>query len=208
MLIGNKHQSVSAVVTTQTTMLKLVVLSSVLAMAASSAIGIGPLGLGLGWAGLAGPWGAQLAAPLAAPIGLAHGAIGVAQGPVLGAYNYRGPLSLAPGQPANIVAADGRPLDTLSVNLDRAAHYTARAVDGSGLHLLKKRSAPLLAPAAWSHSARIDIPAARLVAPAHLGVAAPLAWRGPLGLGPVGPIARLGGPIAPWGHAAALGQIW
>ncbi|XP_063623522.1 uncharacterized protein LOC134795559 [Cydia splendana] len=58
--------------------------------------------------------------------------------------NYRGPLSLAPGQPANILAADGRPLDTLDVNLDRSAHLTAKALDG--VHLLKKRSAPVIAP--------------------------------------------------------------
>ncbi|CAD0200772.1 unnamed protein product [Chrysodeixis includens] len=58
--------------------------------------------------------------------------------------NYRGPLSLAPGQPANILAADGRPLDTLDVNLDRSAHLTAKALEG-GLHYLKKRSAPFAA---------------------------------------------------------------
>lgn len=173
-------------------MFKLVVLSSVLALAASSAIA--PWGLGLGWAGA--PLG--IAAPLAAaPV--AWGAHGLA------AYNYRGPLSLAPGQPANILAADGRPLDTLSVNLDRAAHYTARAVDGHGLHVLKKRSAPLLAPA-WSHTARIDLPG-RLIAPA---VAAPLAapLGAPLGLGWGAPVAPLGlglGHAAAWGHA---GRWW
>lgn len=167
-------------------MFKLVVLSSVLALVASSAIA--PWGLGLGWTGAH----LGIAAPLAAaPVALgAHG---------LAAYNYRGPLSLAPGQPANILAADGRPLDTLSVNLDRAAHYTARAVDGHGLHLLKKRSAPLLGPAAaWSHTARIDLPG-RLIAPA---VAAPLG--APLGLGWRAPIAPLGlglGHTAGWGHA-------
>ncbi|KAJ0178343.1 hypothetical protein K1T71_006166 [Dendrolimus kikuchii] len=64
--------------------------------------------------------------------------------PVLLPSNYRGPLSLAPGQPANILAADGRPLDTLEVNLDRSAHLTAKALNS--LHLLKKRSAPLIAP--------------------------------------------------------------
>ncbi|KAI5645440.1 hypothetical protein NE865_02527 [Phthorimaea operculella] len=203
-------------------MFKLVVLSSVLALAASSAIA--PLGLGvhgLGWGGLAGPWGAghlagawgagHLAAPLAAPWGGAHLAVAhgpaVAAAPALHAYNYRGPLSLGPHQPANIVAADGRPLDTISVNLDRAAHYTAKAVDGHaahGAHWLKKRSAPVWAPAAaWSHSARIDIPAAHWGAPAlgwgHAGVAplaAPLA--GPLGWGHAGA----------WGHGAALGHLW
>lgn len=64
------------------------------------------------------------------------------------ASNYRGPLSLAPGQPASILGADGRPLDTLDVNLDKSAHYTAKALEGSGIHLLKKRSAALIAPIA------------------------------------------------------------
>lgn len=64
--------------------------------------------------------------------------------PVLLPSNYRGPLSLAPGQPANVLGSDGRPLDTLEVNLDRANHLTTKALDG--WHLLKKRSAPLIAP--------------------------------------------------------------
>ncbi|KAI5645439.1 hypothetical protein NE865_02526 [Phthorimaea operculella] len=81
-------------------------------------------------------------------------------------YNYRGPLSLAPGQPANILAADGRPLDTLDVNLDRSAHYTAKALEG-GLHYLKKRSVGLIAPIAYS---------APLIAPYN--------YRGPLSLAP------------------------
>ncbi|KAL4707700.1 hypothetical protein ACJJTC_014881 [Scirpophaga incertulas] len=96
-------------------MFKLVVLSSVLAFAAASWIGMGRT--------------------------LDHSFVIS----VFGARNYRGPLSLAPGQPANILAADGRPLDTLSVNMDRAAHLTARAI--SGAHLLKKRSVPLLTSA-------------------------------------------------------------
>nr|XP_034831341.1 uncharacterized protein LOC117988318 [Maniola hyperantus] len=159
-------------------MFKLVVLSVALTVASASPSGI--------WGGLATPWN-TIAAPLAAPV--------LAAAPI-GAYNYRGPLSLAPGQPANILAADGRPLDTLSVNLDRAAHITAKAVDGSG-HWLKKRSivgAPLVA-ATWaapavalSHSSRIDIPATRVLAPVAIG-AAPLA---PLGLG----------------HGAGLGHLW
>lgn len=90
-------------------MLKLVVLSCVLA--AASAVGV---------------WGI---APYAytAPLN-----------------NYRGPLSLAPGQPANVLGWDGRPLDTLDVNLDRSAHLVAKAYSG---HLLKKRSVvSLVAP--------------------------------------------------------------
>jgi hypothetical protein len=182
-------------------MYKLVVLSSVLALAAASPSAYGLAGLG---------WGAPFAAPLAhwgAPVaahGVALAAPAVAAAPVFGAYNYRGPLSLAPGQPANILAADGRPLDTLSVNLDRAAHYTARAVSGHG-HLLRKRSAPFLAPAAaWSHTARIDVPA-RLVAPAVPALAAPAApyaWRAP--------VAAWGAPLAHagvWGHAGAWGHL-
>nr|XP_034831339.1 uncharacterized protein LOC117988316 [Maniola hyperantus] len=172
-------------------MFKLVVLSVVLAVAAAKPSGLWGAGLAAplaaGWgapwghAGIAAPWGhAGIAAPVAA-----------VAAPV-GAYNYRGPLSLAPGQPANILAADGRPLDTLSVNLDRAVHLTAKAVDGHG-HWLKKRSiaapwaaapwaaAPLAAApvvSAWGH--------AGLVAPAHVAVA------------------------APWGvgHAARLGHLW
>ncbi|KOB74590.1 putative cuticle protein [Operophtera brumata] len=97
-------------------MMKLVVLSCVLAAASAS--------------GLLAPF-----APLiySAPLGLTP-------------YNYRGPFSLAPGQPANILGSDGRPLDTLDVNLDRSAHFTAKALDNVGLHVLKKRSAALIAP--------------------------------------------------------------
>lgn len=77
-------------------------------------------------------------------------------------YNYRGPLSLAPGQPASILGADGRPLDTLDVNLDRASHLTAKAYAGSGIHLLKKRSAvftaPLTAPLAAPLTAPLALP--------------------------------------------------
>ncbi|KAI8426355.1 hypothetical protein MSG28_005208 [Choristoneura fumiferana] len=76
--------------------------------------------------------------------------------------NYRGPLSLAPGQPANILAADGRPLDTLDVNLDRSAHLTAKALEG-GVHLLKKRSAPILT-APIAPVARISYTGAPLLA--------------------------------------------
>lgn len=61
----------------------------------------------------------------------------------LAPYNYRGPLSLAPGQPANILGADGRPLDTLEVNLDKVS----KALN-NGVHLLKKRSVPFIAPIA------------------------------------------------------------
>ncbi|KAL0872010.1 hypothetical protein ABMA27_004450 [Loxostege sticticalis] len=204
-------------------MFKLVVLSSVLALTAAAPSAIG---LGLGWGGWG--WGGHLAGPVAAAAPLvAHAApaVAVAAGPAValgaplhGAYNYRGPLSLAPGQPASILAADGRPLDTLSVNADKVVHYTARAVNnGHGAHILGKRSAPLLAaPAvAWSHSARVDYPA-RLVAPAvpalaaHAlaapALAAPLGWRAgvaPWGVGPLGHAGLLG-------HAGALGHagVW
>lgn len=158
-------------------MYKLVVLSAILASAVCKPSGIASL-----WGGhLAAPWAAAVAAPLA------HVAAPIAAAPLapVGAYNYRGPLSLAPGQPANILAHDGRPLDTLSVNVDRAIHYTARALDPAshgvhGAHLLGKRSivapwaaahAGVVPAAAWSHSAHV-------VAPAALAVAAPVA---PLG---------------------------
>ena len=123
--------------------MKLVVLSCILAAATSSLIS--PLGIASPLALNAGLWNS---APLGlSPIGLNAGLLNSA--PLLAASNYRGPLSLAPGQPANIIAADGRPLDTLAVNLDRSAHITAQAVEGSGLRLLKKRSiSPLIAPLA------------------------------------------------------------
>ncbi|CAH2240329.1 jg25871 [Pararge aegeria aegeria] len=181
-------------------MFKLVVLSVVLAVATASPSGI---------------WGAGLAAPLAAGwgapwahAGLGHAPLAVAApiaavaGPV-GAYNYRGPLSLAPGQPANILAADGRPLDTLSVNLDRAVHYTAKAVDGHG-HWLKKRSV-VAAPWAAAHLAAAPVVgawghSASWVAPAPVAVAAAAPWGLAHG-------ARL---AAPWGlgHGAHVGHLW
>lgn len=85
--------------------------------------------------------------------------------------NYRGPLSLAPGQPANVLGADGRPLDTLEVNLDKSAHLTAKAFDGAGIHLLKKRSAPFFA----APLTRIAYPAAPVLHSAPLTYAAPIA---------------------------------
>ncbi|XP_026748645.2 uncharacterized protein LOC113509475 [Galleria mellonella] len=88
--------------------------------------------------------------------------------PLIAPYNYRGPLSLAPGQPANILASDGRPLDTLEVNLDRSAHLTAKALDG--LHVLKKRSAPILA----APLSRLAVASAPLVAPAVSVYSAPI----------------------------------
>lgn len=198
--------------TTQTTMFKLVVLSCTLALAVAKPSGLAPYGFG--WPGaLAAPWGASLAGPVIAPLAAAHIAAplavhapAVAAAPALAAYNYRGPLSLAPGQPANILANDGRPLDTLSVNLDRAAHYTARALDPAGAHIIGKRSAPLLG-AAWSHAARVDYPTARLVAPvAHIGLAAAV---------PAAPLGVHGVAVGPWGAgplgwpaARPLGHLW
>ncbi|XP_046969032.1 uncharacterized protein LOC124536521 [Vanessa cardui] len=169
-------QLASELISTQTKMFKLVVLSVVLALAVAEPSAIAPL-----WGGhLAAPWGAALAAPWGAAV-----AAPVAVGAPIGAYNYRGPLSLAPGQPANILAADGRPLDTLSVNVDRAAHLTAKALDHVGAHLLKKRSivgAPL--------------------------VAAPLGWHGVAAARVVAPVAAA--PIAAWGwgHGVRLGHLW
>ncbi|CAK1556206.1 unnamed protein product [Leptosia nina] len=126
-------------------MMKLVVLSCM--MAAASASGL--------WAGYVAPY-----APLAYSAAY------------LQPYNYRGPLSLAPGQPANILGSDGRPLDTLDVNLDRSAHLTAKALAGD-VHLLKKRSvfaAPLITP--YAHLAY----AASYLQPSN--------YRGPLSLAP------------------------
>ncbi|XP_072937007.1 uncharacterized protein [Epargyreus clarus] len=184
------HQSFFELTTTQTTMFKLVVLASFVALASASAIA--PLGwAGHGWAGWAGH---GLAAPLVAPHVAAPVAVAAPlalAAPVHGAYNYRGPLSLPPGQPANIVAPDGRPWDTLSVNLDRAAHYTARAVDAQAAHVLHKRSAVLAAaPVAWDHGARVVAPLAAAPVVGAWGHGA--AW----------------GHAAPWGHAAAWGGHW
>ncbi|CAH2039680.1 unnamed protein product, partial [Iphiclides podalirius] len=118
-------------------MMKLVVLTCLLA--AASAGLIAPLAY-------SAPFGYAAAIPYAAPL--------------LAPSNYRGPLSLAPGQPANILGADGRPLDTLDVNLDRSAHITAKALN-NGFHLLKKRSVitPLISP--------INRAATPLVTPAY-----------------------------------------
>ncbi|XP_023936752.1 uncharacterized protein LOC112044964 [Bicyclus anynana] len=122
-----------------------------------------------GLLGYAAPWG--YAAPLWQPT------------------NYRGPLSLAPGQPANIIAADGRPLDTLDVNLDRSAHFTAKALNG--FHLLKKRSVAVVAPYAAPFAAPFVAPYA-----APLAYAAPYYqpynYRGPLSLAPGQPANILG----------------
>lgn len=124
-----RSASVVVELSTQTTytMIKLVVLSCV--VAAASAVGL---------------WGVA-PYPYAAPL--------------LGS-NYRGPLSLAPGQPANVLGWDGRPLDTLDVNLDRSAHLVAKAYNGA--HILKKRSVtPLIAPI----DGHIAVAPAPLIAP-------------------------------------------
>ncbi|CAH2091209.1 unnamed protein product [Euphydryas editha] len=119
--------------------------------------------------------------------------------PYLQPYNYRGPLSLAPGQPANVLGADGRPLDTLDVNLDRSAHFTAKALD-NGFHILKKRSAAFIAPVAASiatplaYSTPLDY-SARLAYSAPLSYSAlyqPNNYRGPLSLAPGQPANILG----------------
>ncbi|CAB3251467.1 unnamed protein product [Arctia plantaginis] len=126
-------------------MMKLVVLSCMLAMAAAGS--------------------------LFAPLPLAYSAPFAYAAAPLAPYNYRGPLSLAPGQPANILGADGRPLDTLDVNLDKSAHYTAKALSGAGFHLLKKRSAPVIAPLALQ---RVAVGPAPLIAHAPLTYSTPL----------------------------------
>ncbi|CAH0729688.1 unnamed protein product, partial [Brenthis ino] len=165
-------------------MFKLVVLSVAVALVAAEPSVIAPL-----WGGhlaaplVAGPLAAGLVAPVGAAIAAPVAAAPLAPVPI-GVGNYRGPLSLAPGQPANVLAVDGRPLDTLDVNVDRAVHYTAKALNG--VHLLKKRS--LVAP--WG--APIGLPlAARVVAPAPIAVAA------------AAPVATLG-----WGHGVHLGHLW
>ncbi|GBP35104.1 hypothetical protein EVAR_28302_1 [Eumeta japonica] len=145
-------------------MYKLVVLFSTLAAAAAKPSVVAPLALApYGWA-----------APVAYSV------------PLVAPHNYRGPLSLAPGQPASILAADGRPLDTLDVNLDRSAHITAKALEGVGLHVLKKRSLAL----PW--------------APAHVVAPAPLAYAAPLAVAHYlhAPYARLG-----LAHAAPVAHI-
>ncbi|XP_068618706.1 uncharacterized protein [Battus philenor] len=136
-------------------MMKLVVLSCLLAAACAGVI-----------------------SPLAYPVPLAYSAA------LLAPANYRGPLSLAPGQPANILAADGRPLDTLDVNLDRAAHYTTKAL--SGIHVLKKRS--LIAPVVAAPVARFAAPLITHTVP--LAYSAPLVAAGHLAPLAVGHTAR------------------
>ncbi|KPI97432.1 hypothetical protein RR46_09339 [Papilio xuthus] len=145
-------------------MMKFVVLSCLVACAMASAYA----------PGLA--YSAYGAYPYA--YGAYNGAYGFAPLAYSGAYlqpsNYRGPLSLAPGQPADTLGADGRPLDTLEVNLDRSAHITAKALD-SGLHLLKKRS--VVAPAVVAPIAAPIAPVATsLITPATpITYAAPIA---------------------------------
>ncbi|KAL0822604.1 hypothetical protein ABMA28_004642 [Loxostege sticticalis] len=131
-------------------MMKLVVLSCLMAAASASVIA---------------PFAPLAYSAYTAPLAYAA--------PFLPASNYRGPLSLAPGQPANILAADGRPLDTLDVNLDRAAHYTAKAFDG--VHLLKKRSVALAAPLVAAPVSRIALAHSPLYAPGHIAYSAPIA---------------------------------
>ncbi|XP_045766267.1 non-reducing polyketide synthase stbA-like [Maniola jurtina] len=202
-------------------MFKLVVLSVALAVASAKPSGV--------WGGLISPWNAAIAAPLAAP--LAAPILTAPLGAIapIGISNYRGPLSLAPGQPANILAADGRPLDTLSVNLDRAAHLTAKGIEGSS-HLLKKRSivgtpvvaAPLavshlvsgslaLSPLAASNLAAASLATNNLAAAQLAGaglIAGPLAPRSII-LSQSAPL-TIASPIAPLGlgHVAGLGQLW
>ena len=160
--------------------MKLVVLSCILAAATSSLIA--PLGIASPLAlngGLLN--GAPLGlSPLALNAGLVNGV------PLLAASNYRGPLSLAPGQPANIIAADGRPLDTLAVNLDRSALIRAQALEGSRLRLLKKRSiSPLVAPLAVNRVAVSSIVApSTLVSP--LGLTSPAVIPGSIITSPLG----------------------
>ncbi|XP_069359279.1 uncharacterized protein [Maniola hyperantus] len=187
------HQLVLELITTQTTMFKLVVLSVVLAVAAAKPQGL--WGAGLAWGA---PWAAG-AAPLASPI---YNPLFAPVGPVppYGAPNYRGPLSLAPGQPANILGADGRPLDTLSVNLDRAVHYTARALEGNSRRL-QKRSI-LAAPLAVGNLAGAGYAAGGLAAaPLTLG----RSWVGPA---PLAPVAIAAAAPLGLGFGARVGNFW
>ncbi|OWR52796.1 putative cuticle protein [Danaus plexippus plexippus] len=118
----------------------------------------------------------SLIAPYAAPIIAPY----AYSAPLWQPYNYRGPLSLAPGQPASILGSDGRPLDTLDVNLDRSAHLTAKALD-SGIHLLKKRSVVAIAPVSTVAVARTPLIAS------HYSYAAPIA-AAPIAAAPLSPI--------------------
>lgn len=122
-------------------------------------------------------------AALITPYG-AFGAPIAYNAPLFAPYNYRGPLSLAPGQPANVLGADGRPLDTLDVNLDRSAHYTAKALDGSGIHLLKKRS--VVSPLTYGYplaSSPIIAHSTPYLAPGPLTLSAPISHLSPLTYG-------------------------
>lgn len=155
-------------------MYKLVVLFALFADAAAAPSVLSPLGLG---------W--RLVAPEAIPI-----IASIAAAPIVAASKYRGPLSFPPGLFANTLAANGRPLDTLSVNLNHAAHYTARAVENAGIHLLKKRATPWVAN---NETARID--------DAIIVARAPLATTIPLGL------ANWRAPVTVLGRGVPLGRV-
>ncbi|CAH2240323.1 jg25867 [Pararge aegeria aegeria] len=194
-------------------MFSLVVLSVVLAISAANPISFWAAGLG---SSLSSSWTSPSAAIIASPFAPVGPAASI------GAYNYRGPLSLAPGQPANILAADGRPLDTLSVNLDRAVHNTARALEGSGQRL-QKRSLVAATNLAAANLAATNVAAANLavnnLSAANLAVrnlaAANLAGApvvvGPLATGtfaarslPIGPLASTSLAATP----LTLGRTW
>ncbi|XP_068618508.1 uncharacterized protein [Battus philenor] len=148
-------------------MMKFVVLSCLVATALASAYAPG-----LAYSALPYAYGS----PYAYNAGFGY-ASPLAYSAYLQPNNYRGPLSLAPGQPAEVLGADGRPLDTLEVNLDRSAHLTAKALD-SGIHLLKKRSvvAPVVAPVVPPVVAPIAPIATPLITPATpITYAAPIA---------------------------------
>ncbi|KAJ0178338.1 hypothetical protein K1T71_006161 [Dendrolimus kikuchii] len=174
--------------TTQTTMNKLVVLFSVVAVAVANPSIVAPLALTS-----VVPGSSSLSAYSTS---IVHGS------PYLGARSWVGApivgpavvpavatIAQAPHSPAVVLdAVNGVPLDTPEVVAARAAHYQARAL--SGLHHIGKRS---VAPLAWSSSVVAPIaPVAPIVTsystPLVSGYSAPLVTLGarrvitPLGL--------------------------
>ncbi|CAH0694185.1 unnamed protein product [Spodoptera exigua] len=99
------------------------------------------------------------------------------------AFAYKAPTFVKTFAPAfsAAIAAPAAPLDTPEVIAARAEHFEAKAL--AGAHLIKKRSAPLIAAPVLSHVASPVIStyaAAPIVHAAPLAYSAPIAFSTPL----------------------------